>query len=66
MIYYMDESGNSGDLFFLENNFNNQPFFSLSAIGIKENIISEFENFIQDKKKSYKIQSNDRCYDDGK
>ena len=61
MTYYIDESGNTGDLIISANNknFSNQEYFSLACIGIEDNQISEFEKKVSDLKTKYKIQSEE-------
>ena len=61
MIYFIDESGNSGDLTLtgIESNFNNQEFFTLACIGVKENDIDKLNIKINELKQKYKIQAKD-------
>jgi len=61
MTYYIDESGNTGDLIISANNqdFSNQEYFSLTCVGIEDNKINEFEKKIIDLRTKYKIQSKE-------
>ncbi len=61
MTYYIDESGNTGDLIISANNkdFSNQEYFSLACIGIEESRINEFEKKIIELRVKYKIQSEE-------
>lgn len=56
-IYYMDESGSTGDL--IPSKFNNQPFFSLGCIGIKDIDKECLENRILDIKRKYNLQTKE-------
>lgn len=56
-IYYMDESGSTGDL--IPSKFNNQPFFSLGCIGIKNMYKECLKNKILDLKEKYNLQSKE-------
>ena len=57
--YFLDESGNTGDLINrkLDLNFAEQPIFTLTCIKI--NNITKIETLIQTLKKRYKIQGNE-------
>lgn len=60
--FYIDESGNTGDLVHKKSNnfnlnFNNQPFFALAAVGLLDRHIIELHEIISKLKKEYKIQS---------
>lgn len=61
MKFYIDESGNTGDLVSKRENFditfNGQRIFSLAAIGLMDNHLVELEKEILVFKKKYKIQS---------
>lgn len=61
MTYYIDESGNTGDLIMSSNNenFSSQEYFSLACIGIEDNQINEFEKTIIDLREKYKIKSEE-------
>ena len=56
-IYYMDESGNTDDL--IPSKFNNQPFFLLGCIGIKDIDKECLENRILDIKRKYNLQTKE-------
>jgi len=55
MDYYLDESGNTGDLINRQNDigFANQPIFSYSCIGIADTKMKELELFINELKKEH-------------
>lgn len=57
--YYLDESGNSGDLVNKKRDltFSSQPLFSLSSIEVKES--KDTDKFIASIIKKYKIQQNE-------
>lgn len=59
--FYIDESGNTGDLIMTgENlNFSSQEYFTLSCISLKDAKLNELESFIQGLKKKYKIQNKE-------
>ena len=61
MKYYIDESGNTGDLVVSENNlnFNSQEYFTLACIGIEDSILNELNEYINTLKKKYKIQNKE-------
>ncbi|WP_322846762.1 DUF3800 domain-containing protein [Pseudomonas sp. B33.4] len=55
--YYLDESGNSGDVLSLKNGlgFAGQPFFTLAAVGLRE--VDSIESIINALKAKYKVQA---------
>lgn len=57
--YYLDESGNTGDLVNKQRDltFASQPLFSLAAIGLKES--SDLTDFVAMLIKKYNIQQNE-------
>jgi len=57
--YYIDESGNSGDVLSTGNNFDfyGQPVFSLACVGIDES--HNIEEYILNLKKQYRIQGTE-------
>ncbi|MFI2992862.1 DUF3800 domain-containing protein [Klebsiella aerogenes] len=57
MNYYLDESGNTGDLINKKNDmsFSKQPIFTHSCIGINEEKIHELNDFIINLKKRHNI-----------
>lgn len=57
--FYIDESGNTGDLVVKENddNFSSQEYFILACIGLNDRDLSNLEGFIKELKFKYKIQS---------
>ncbi|MEB8382873.1 DUF3800 domain-containing protein [Acinetobacter junii] len=57
--FYIDESGNTGDLIVSNenNNFSSQEYFTLACIGLKNSEQQELKNFIDDLKVKYKIQT---------
>ena len=59
--FYIDESGNSGDLIMTENNitFASQEYFTLSCIGLEDEILDDLEVFISTLKRKYKIQNSE-------
>lgn len=61
MKYYIDESGNTGDLIMTENNFNfgSQKYFTLACIGFEEHRLIKLEEFTMELRKKYKIQSRE-------
>ena len=61
MKYYIDESGNTGDLIMTEENlnFSSQEYFTLSCIGFEDEVLSDLEIFINKLKKQYKIQNKE-------
>lgn len=58
MDYFLDESGNTGDLINKKNDmgFSNQPIFTHSCIGVDSNKIEDLKSFITDLKKRHKIE----------
>lgn len=60
MNYYMDESGNTGDLINKKNDmgFAKQPIFTHSCIGIDDNQLSSLEKFIINLKKEHNIEDS--------
>lgn len=59
--YYIDESGNTGDLIVTEENtnFSSQEYFTLACIGLDTSKLSELFEHIEKLKKKYKIQSRE-------
>lgn len=59
--YYIDESGNTGDLIMNEENlnFSSQEYFTLSCIGLNDSKLDEVSTFIDQLKKKYKIQNEE-------
>lgn len=59
MNYFIDESGNTGDVASANSalDFAGQPLFSLACIGV--NNIDELENDIYEIKRSYNVQSSE-------
>lgn len=59
MKYYIDESGNTGDIGFTKNrlDFGGQPVFSLACIGIKD--LSALEEKVTELKATHKIRSDE-------
>lgn len=59
MKYYIDESGNTGDIGFTKNrlDFGGQPVFSLACIGIKD--LSALEEKVTALKATHKIRSDE-------
>lgn len=59
MKYYIDESGNTGDIGFTKNrlDFGGQPIFSLACIGIKD--LSALEEKVTELKATHKIRSDE-------
>lgn len=57
MKYYMDESGNTGDIINRKQdlNFSNQPIFSHSCIGFSEENIMKIEAFVKALKEDFEI-----------
>ena len=57
--FYIDESGNTGDLVVTEEdaNFSSQEYFTLACIGLNDSSLPDLENFIKELKLKYKIQS---------
>lgn len=57
--FYIDESGNTGDLVVTEkcDNFSSQKYFTLACIGVNDSSLSDLEDFIEELKLKYKIQS---------
>ncbi|MDQ7084618.1 MAG: DUF3800 domain-containing protein [Sulfurovum sp.] len=61
MKYYIDESGNTGDLIMTEENlnFSSQEYFTLACIGIEDEKLDDLESKINELKKKYKIQNKE-------
>ena len=59
MDYYLDESGNAGDISLTKSDlsFGDQPIFSLACIGISE--LNSLDTYISILKKKHKIQMNE-------
>ncbi|MBO2871450.1 DUF3800 domain-containing protein, partial [Acinetobacter baumannii] len=59
MNYYLDESGNAGDISLTKPDlsFGDQPIFALACIGFSE--LNTLEKLILDLKKEYKIQAEE-------
>ncbi|HGW3879778.1 TPA: DUF3800 domain-containing protein [Proteus mirabilis] len=59
MDYFLDESGNTGDLVKIPSDlsFANQPFFSLACVGVPD--LKHLDSYINDLKKTHKIQGNE-------
>jgi len=59
--YYIDESGNTGDLIMTEDNlnFSGQEYFTLACIGFEDNKLKELEEFTKKLRKKYKIQNKE-------
>jgi hypothetical protein len=57
--YYIDESGNSGDLIMTEENLNfgSQEYFTLACISLEDERLNDLETFIKKLKTKYKIQN---------
>lgn len=58
--FYLDESGNSGDVIFREDNnrgISNDPFFALAGVGIPQD--ENIDGFLNDLKKKHKVQAKD-------
>lgn len=57
--FYIDESGNTGDLVVTEEDadFSSQEYFTLSCIGLNDSNLSDLKDFIKKLKLKYKIQS---------
>ncbi len=57
--FYIDESGNSGDLIMTEKNrnFSSQEYFTLACIGLEDEVLNDLEAFINRLKIKYKIQT---------
>lgn len=57
--YFLDESGNTGDLVKLPSdlNFANQPFFSLSCVGVED--CDDLTNYVDVLKKKYGVQGDE-------
>ncbi|QIG06220.1 DUF3800 domain-containing protein [Proteus sp. ZN5] len=57
--FYIDESGNTGDLVVTEkdDNFSSQEYFTLACIGLNDSSLSDLEDFIKELKLKYKIQT---------
>ncbi|HDY9291907.1 TPA: DUF3800 domain-containing protein [Klebsiella pneumoniae] len=60
MEYFLDESGNTGDLINKKNDmgFATQPFFTHSCIGVPENKIGKLESFIRELKIKHSIDED--------
>lgn len=56
--FYIDESGNSGDLIMSDKNINfaSQEYFTLACVGFEDEGLDNLETFINDLKRKYKIQ----------
>ena len=61
MKYYIDESGNTGDLVMTQDNlnFSSQEYFTLACIGLEDEKLIDLENYIKELKKKYKIQNKE-------
>jgi len=61
MKYYIDESGNTGDLVMTQGNlnFSSQEYFTLACIGLEDEKLIDLENYIKELKKKYKIQNKE-------
>lgn len=59
--FYIDESGNTGDLVMTEENlnFSSQEYFTLSCVSLKDEKLNELESLIKELKKKYKIQNKE-------
>ncbi|MCL0015463.1 MULTISPECIES: DUF3800 domain-containing protein [Providencia] len=59
MDYFLDESGNTGDLVKMPSdlNFANQPFFSLACVGVPD--CENLNSYINELKKKHKIQGEE-------
>lgn len=59
LVFYLDESGNSGDAIpkNTTNPFSGQPSFSLAGVGFVEG--NNIDYLLQNLKKKYKVQAND-------
>ncbi|WP_347368983.1 DUF3800 domain-containing protein [Vibrio vulnificus] len=59
--YYIDESGNTGDLIVTEKNanFSSQEYFTLACVGLENSRLGELFEYIEKLKKKYKIQSKE-------
>ena len=59
--FYIDESGNSGDLIMSNENINfaSQEYFTLACIGFEDEILDNIETFINELKIKYKIQNSE-------
>ncbi|MEC6906632.1 DUF3800 domain-containing protein [Photobacterium piscicola] len=59
--YYIDESGNTGDLLITEGNtnFSSQEYFTLACIGLETSKLSALFEYIEKLKQKYKIQSKE-------
>ncbi|MBO2680361.1 DUF3800 domain-containing protein [Shewanella algae] len=57
--FYIDESGNTGDLVVTEkdDNFSSQEYFTLACVGLNDSSLPDLEGFIKELKSKYKIQS---------
>lgn len=57
--FYIDESGNTGDLVVTEkdDNFSSQEYFTLACVGLNDSSLSDLEGFIKKLKSKYKIQA---------
>lgn len=57
--FYIDESGNTGDLVVTEkdDNFSSQEYFALACVGLNDSSLPDLEGFIKELKSKYKIQS---------
>lgn len=57
--FYIDESGNTGDLVVTEEDadFSSQEYFTLACIGLNDSSLPDLESFIKELKLKYKIQS---------
>ena len=61
MKYYIDESGNTGDLIITKDNlnFSGQKYFTLACIGFENNKLDKLEKFTIELRKKYKIQNKE-------
>lgn len=59
--FYIDESGNTGDLIMTKDNlnFSSQEYFTLSCIGLKDEKLNKLNLFIKNLKSKYKIQNKE-------
>ena len=59
--FYIDESGNTGDLVVSEknSNFSNQEYFTLACVSLQDSRIKHLEEFVENLKLKYKIQAKE-------
>lgn len=57
--FYIDESGNTGDLIVTEkdDNFSSQEYFTLACVGLNDSSLPDLDIFIKKLKSKYKIQA---------